>query len=69
MGELIRLVESWQSASQDVTGEVYPWTAGMTEIQSAIFSEGFRERLGIDYGDIQWGNRRETKRSQFPPIP
>jgi N-acyl-D-aspartate/D-glutamate deacylase len=55
MPELLRLVDAWQASGQDVTGEVYPWTAGMTEIQSAIFSEGFTERLGLDYGDLQWG--------------
>jgi N-acyl-D-aspartate/D-glutamate deacylase len=54
MPELIRLIEAWQATGQDVTGEVYPWTAGMTEIQAAIFSEGFQERLGIDYQNIQW---------------
>jgi dihydroorotase len=37
-----------------VTTEVYPYTAGSTLIESAIFEPGWRERLGIDYGDLQW---------------
>jgi len=52
--EMLRLVERFRTADQDVTAEVYPWTAGMTEIGSAIFADGWRERLGVDYGDLQW---------------
>lgn len=57
--EMLRLLERFHATGQDVTAEVYPWTAGMTEIGSAIFSEGWRERLGIDYGDLQWGGTGE----------
>jgi dihydroorotase len=53
---LLRLVDAWQAAGQDVTGEAYPWTAGMTDIQSAIFADGFQQRLGISYSDLQWGS-------------
>jgi N-acyl-D-aspartate/D-glutamate deacylase len=39
----------------DITTEAYPYTAGMTDIASAIFSEGWQERMGgIGYGDLQW---------------
>ncbi len=55
MGELIHLVEALREEGQDITIECYPWTAGMTEIQSAIFAPGFQQRLGVDYGDIMWG--------------
>jgi dihydroorotase len=37
-----------------VTTEVYPYTAGSTLIESAIFDPGWRERSGLDYGDLQW---------------
>jgi N-acyl-D-aspartate/D-glutamate deacylase len=53
--ELLRLIDGWQAAQQDVSSEVYPWTAGMTEIKSAIFGEGWQQRLGISYSDLQWG--------------
>ncbi len=37
----------------DVTTEAYPYTAGMTNINSALFNPGWRERRGIDYGDLE----------------
>ena len=39
----------------DITTEAYPYTAGMTDISSAIFSEGWEGRQGgTGYGDLQW---------------
>jgi dihydroorotase len=39
----------------DVTTEAYPYTAGMTDIGSAIFAEGWQARQGgIAFGDLQW---------------
>jgi dihydroorotase len=39
----------------DVTTEAYPYTAGMTDIGSAIFSEGWQARQGgITFSDLQW---------------
>jgi N-acyl-D-aspartate/D-glutamate deacylase len=39
----------------DVSTEAYPYTAGMTDIGSAIFSEGWQPRQGgITFGDLQW---------------
>ena len=39
----------------DMTTEAYPYTAGMTDLGSAIFSEGWQARQGgIGYGDLQW---------------
>ena len=38
----------------DVTTEVYPYTASSTYLESAMFDAGWQERLGIDYGDLQW---------------
>jgi N-acyl-D-aspartate/D-glutamate deacylase len=43
----------------DVTTEAYPYTAGSTGIESAIFDDGWRERLGIDYHDVQWQDTGE----------
>ncbi len=49
----------------DVTTEAYPYTAGMTDLSSAIFSEGWQERNGgISYHDLQWaatGERLTTE--------
>jgi N-acyl-D-aspartate/D-glutamate deacylase len=40
--------------AMDVTTECYPYTAGMTGIESAIFDEGWQGRMDIDYKDLQW---------------
>ena len=37
----------------DVTTEGYPYTAGMTLINSALFNPGWREKRGLDYGDLE----------------
>lgn len=57
--DMLRLLERFHATGQDVTAEVYPWTAGMTDIASAIFADGWQERLGVDYGDLQWGGTSE----------
>jgi N-acyl-D-aspartate/D-glutamate deacylase len=39
----------------DVTTEAYPYTAGMTDLASAIFAPGWEKRMGnIRYNDLQW---------------
>ena len=43
----------------DVTTEVYPYTAASTSLESAIFDEGWQERLQISYGDLQWQDTGE----------
>lgn len=62
---LAQMVDSARRRGLDVTGEVYPYTAGSTLLQSAMFETGWRERLGIDYGDLQWPptNERLTEAS------
>ena len=43
----------------DVTTEAYPYTAASTSIESAIFDEGWQERLRISYEDVQWQDTGE----------
>ncbi len=38
----------------DITTEMYPYTAASTLLQSAIFNDGWQERLGMKFGDLQW---------------
>jgi len=52
--ELIAMIESAQRRGLDVTTECYPYTAGSTALQSAIFNPGWQEALGISYHDLQW---------------
>ncbi|MDW3645609.1 MAG: amidohydrolase family protein [Bacteroidia bacterium] len=57
LGEIqvtLDMVEDAQKNGLDVTTEVYPYTAASTSLESAIFDEGWQEKLGISYGDIQW---------------
>jgi N-acyl-D-aspartate/D-glutamate deacylase len=51
--ECLRLVEGARARGLDVTTEAYPYIAGMTAINSAIFNPGWREKIGIDYKDLQ----------------
>lgn len=38
----------------DITTEMYPYTAGSTSISSALFDDGWKNKLGISYGDLEW---------------
>jgi N-acyl-D-aspartate/D-glutamate deacylase len=50
--ECLAMVEGARARGLDVTTEAYPYIAGMTYINSALFNPGFREKLGIDYKDL-----------------
>ncbi len=57
LGEIqvtLDMVASAQKRGLDITTEVYPYTAASTSLESAIFDEGWQEKLGITYEDIQW---------------
>jgi N-acyl-D-aspartate/D-glutamate deacylase len=51
---LLRMIAGARRHGLDVTTEAYPYTAGMTDISSAMFNEGWQERQGIGYSDLQW---------------
>lgn len=51
---LLDMIEDARTQGMDVTTEVYPYTAGMTGIESAVFDEGWQQVLGIGYRDLQW---------------
>ena len=63
--KLLQMIAEARSRSLDVTTECYPYIAGMTDIKSAIFNEGWQEVFDIDYGDLQWAatGERLTKES------
>ena len=48
----ISLIEGARGHGIDVTTEAYPYIAGMTAVNSALFNPGWREKLGIDYGNL-----------------
>lgn len=51
---LLDMIDGARRRGVNVTTEVYPYTAASTSIKAAIFDPGWRERLGADYGDIEW---------------
>jgi N-acyl-D-aspartate/D-glutamate deacylase len=51
---LLELINGARENGLDVTTEAYPYPAGATYLQSAIFDPGFQQRLGITYQDILW---------------
>ncbi len=53
-GLAIELIQGARQHKLDITTEAYPYTAGQTRLDSAIFDEGWQERLGITYKDLQW---------------
>src|SRR2546427_3242070 len=51
--ECLRMVEGARARGLDVTTEAYPYIAGMTAVNSAIFNPGWQEKLAVDYKDLQ----------------
>ena len=52
--QLLQMITEARARGLEVSTECYPYPAGMTNIESAIFEEGWREKMGIDYKDLQW---------------
>jgi N-acyl-D-aspartate/D-glutamate deacylase len=51
----LRMIAGARRRGLDVTTEAYPYTAGMTDLASAIFDDGWQGRMGGGaYGDLQW---------------
>ncbi len=50
--ECLSMVEGARARGLDVTTEAYPYIAGMTAINSALFNPGWQQELGIGYGDL-----------------
>jgi len=57
--QLIDMVAGARKQGLDVTTECYPYTAGSTALQSAIFDPGWQESMGITFKDIQWAETGE----------
>ncbi|HEY2017199.1 MAG TPA: amidohydrolase family protein [Bryobacteraceae bacterium] len=56
----LEMIAGARKRGLDVTTEAYPYTAGMTDISSAIFAEGWQKRTGgITYSDLQWAKTGE----------
>lgn len=47
--ECLSLIDGARAHGIDVTTEAYPYIAGMTAINSAVFNPGWQQKLGISY--------------------
>ncbi len=57
--QLIEMIAGARKRGLDVTTECYPYTASSTYLDSAIFDEGWQERYGITFRDLQWAETGE----------
>ena len=49
----IGMVAGARARGLSVTTEAYPYIAGMTMLNSALFNPGWREKLGLEYSALQ----------------
>ena len=52
--DVVDMIEAARKRGFDVTGEVYPYNAASTGIETAMFEGDWRTKLGIGYGDLEW---------------
>jgi N-acyl-D-aspartate/D-glutamate deacylase len=57
--ECLAMIEGARARGLDVTTEAYPYIAGMTFINSAVFNPGWQEKHGISYGELVLPNTGE----------
>src|SRR6202022_3723439 len=57
--ECLRMVAGARGRGLDVTTEAYPYIAGMSQINSALFNSGWRKKFGMDYSDLMIPNTGE----------
>jgi N-acyl-D-aspartate/D-glutamate deacylase len=50
--ECLRMVAGARARGLDVTTEAYPYIAGMTQINSALFNPGWQEKILATYSDL-----------------
>jgi dihydroorotase len=54
-GLCLQMIAGARQRGLDVTTEAYPYTAGMTDLSSAVFNPGWQDHQGgISFGDLQW---------------
>jgi N-acyl-D-aspartate/D-glutamate deacylase len=52
--DAIGMVRGARARGLDITTEAYPYVAGMTRLDSAIFDPGWREKLEVRFEDLMW---------------
>jgi len=67
--ECLAMVAGARARGLDVTTEAYPYTAGMTTINSALFNPGWQEKFGISYDALMLPNTGERlSRKRFDEL-
>lgn len=56
---LLQMIGEARAHGLDVTTEAYPYSAGSSGIESALFDPGWQDALGIGYGDLEWASTGE----------
>lgn len=51
---ILEMISDLNKRGVDVTTEAYPYTAGMTRLDSGVFEPGWQDRLKISPEDIEW---------------
>lgn len=51
--ECLSMIAGARARGLDITTESYPYIAGMTYINSAVFNPGWQQRIGISYDSLQ----------------
>ncbi len=57
--DMLQMIREARSRGLDITVECYPYTATQTTIESAVYDEGWQEKFGISFGDLQWAETGE----------
>ena len=52
--EALRMIQGARARGLDVTTEAYPYIAGHSHLESALFDPGWQEKLGASYAELRW---------------
>ena len=56
---VLEVIHEAQVRGFDVSCDAYPYTAFGTGLDSEVFAEGWQQRFGIDYKDLEWAKTHE----------
>ena len=62
--QCLSLIGGARARGLDVTTEAYPYIAGFTNVNSALFNPGWREKLGVSYEALQMPDTGERLTQQ-----
>ena len=67
--QCLDMIAGARARGLDVTTEAYPYGAFMTEVNSGAFAPGWREKYGMDYGDVALpGTGERLTRERFEAL-